>query len=122
MFECAYDRLKRHKNKGSGTFPHHSFYWKKYKNARKLWQFVSITLTAESVSSRIWYRYKSDRQNWPNYSYIKNDSPCIETMDSALKIKPDFPRNCIWKSIGQDNWRERAIERGLTKGLWFNKK
>lgn len=31
MIQCAYDRLKHHKNKGSGTFLHHTFYWKNIK-------------------------------------------------------------------------------------------
>lgn len=90
----------------------------------KLWPFVSIILTAGGVCWRIWYRYKSDRQNWQNYTNIKNDTPGPGScMESALRIKPHFPSNCKWKSMGTDKWREHQRERGsLTRGLRFNTK
>lgn len=87
---------------------------KKKRKLSKLSQFVSITLTAETVSCRIWYRYKSDRQNWPNYSCIKNDLPCIETMDSALRIKLQFYQQLQLKI-------HRDRQTGQT-GLQFNTK
>lgn len=47
----------------------------------------------------------------------------METMDSALRIKPNFSSNCIWKSMGTDKGSERERESSLTvqyKAKWKN--
>lgn len=113
------DSEKRHGNKWANYASPQALFPGKIWKPGKLWQFVSITLTADTVSWRIWYRYKSDRQNWPNYSCIKNDSPSHRDDRFNTEDKAQF----LFFPTSENPWGQKEGESSQTvqyKSKWKN--